>query len=87
MADDNGSVVLATGVARNFYDVTPTPSTNLNSEVRQLYIGTGGDINVLPAGGTTRVILRNFPSGSFILASIKAISNVNTTASNIVAFI
>ena len=82
-----GAFVLEVGVARNFYDVTPTPSTNLNSEVRQLYVGTGGDINVLPAGGTTRVILRNVPSGAFILASVKAISNVNTTASNIVAFI
>ena len=86
MADDNGSVVLATGVARNFYDVTPNVITNLNSEVRQLYIGTGGFINVLPAGGTSYVVMP-VPSYFMLQAGIKAVSNVNTTAVNIVAFI
>jgi hypothetical protein len=86
MADDNGAFVLETGVARNFYDVTPNVSTNLNGEVRMLYVGTGGFINVLPAGGTTRVVMP-VASFSYHQMAVKAISNVGTTATNIVAFI
>jgi hypothetical protein len=73
------------GVSNTPLDVTPTPSTNLTTPARALYVGTGGDINTLSPNSSTRVIFRNVPSGSILPVGVVQISNVNTTASNIVA--
>ncbi len=78
---------LELGVSTDFFNVTPSVSGRFNAPVRQVYVGTGGDINVRPESNANYVILRNFGSGGVIQGSITAISNVGTTASNIVAFI
>jgi hypothetical protein len=65
--------------------ITPTPSTNLNSVARAIYVGTGGNINILPPSTSTRVIFYNVPSGSILPVAVQQISNVDTTASNLVA--
>lgn len=73
------------GVSATPVDVTPTPSTNLTTPARALYVGNGGDINTLSPNASTRVIFRNVPSGSILPVAVVQISNVSTTASNIVA--
>jgi|TARA_R110002167_G_scaffold153454_1_gene347676 hypothetical protein len=49
-----------------------------------LYVGTGGDLNVLTAGGDT-VILKGVPTGSFIPIQVVRVFNIATTASDILA--
>ena len=63
--------------------VTPSDSTELNC--RALYIGTTGNVAVIPIGnGSTAVTFSNVPVGWFPVACWKVMST-NTTASNIVA--
>jgi len=78
---------LETGVSTSASNVTPSVSGRFNSPARQLYVGNGGDLNVRLESDSSYNLLRNFPTGGFLLASVVAVSNVNTTASNIVAFI
>jgi len=78
---------LETGVSTSASPVTPSVSGRFNSPARQLYVGNGGDLNVRLENDTAYVLLRNFPPSTFLLASVVAVSNVNTTASNIVAFL
>jgi hypothetical protein len=75
------------GTSRAPLLVTPTPSTNLTTPARALYIGTGGNLNILSPTGGTRVIFYNLQSGSILPVAAVQISNVDTTASNIVALI
>lgn len=65
--------------------ITPSDSTNI-APGRQIYVGTGGDLNVTPSGQSTPVIHRNVPSGTFFFGSVTRIGATNTTASNIVVW-
>ncbi len=83
----NQSSVAELGVTRSIINVNTATTTNFSSPPRRIYVGTGGTLNVTGAADTTPVLIFNFPSGSYLDASIKQISNVNATATNIVAFI
>ena len=73
------------GIGTTARVVTPS-NTNTIGNPRYLYIGTGGDLNVTPQDGTTGIIHRNVPSGSFFFGAVKLVNATNTTASNIVAW-
>tara|TARA_R100001460_G_scaffold76706_2_gene117702 strand:+ start:177 stop:467 length:291 start_codon:yes stop_codon:yes gene_type:complete len=65
--------------------VTKSDSSNLDSKRAQLFIGTGGNIKVDLAGGST-VILKNIPSGTYLRGIyINKVYGKGTTASDIVA--
>jgi len=49
-----------------------------------LYVGTGGDLRVLTAGGDD-VVFTGFPDGGFLPVNVVRVFLTNTTASNIVA--
>ena len=49
-----------------------------------LYVGTGGDLRVLTAGGDD-VIFTGFPDGGFLPVNVVRVFSTNTTATNIVA--
>lgn len=67
----------------NFAPVTPA-NTNLSSVTRAIYVGTAGNINVIPsASGASAVILTNINAGSLLPISVVRVSNTDTTASNI----
>ena len=74
------------GSSTYFQAVTPSDTTNISIAVRYLYVGTAGDINVIPYDGSSSVIIKNINAGTFLDLSVKRVSNTDTTASNIVAF-
>ena len=47
-----------------------------------LYVGTGGDLRVLTAGGDD-VVFTDFPSGSFLPVNVLRVFLTNTTAADI----
>tara|TARA_R100000951_G_scaffold63498_1_gene53313 strand:+ start:1551 stop:1817 length:267 start_codon:yes stop_codon:yes gene_type:complete len=49
-----------------------------------LYVGIGGDLRVLTAGGDD-VVFTGFPDGGFLPVNVVRVFATNTTASNIVA--
>ena len=73
--------------------VTPSDTVNIPSLSSEsgtpnrgcvLYIGTGGDLNVLTIGGD-EVTFTNFQDGSFLPVQVVRVFETDTTASNIIA--
>jgi hypothetical protein len=57
-----------------------------NVESSALYIGTGGDIEVIAISSSSSVVFKNIPDGSFLPVIVSSITaGVNTTVSDIVA--
>jgi hypothetical protein len=57
-----------------------------NVESSALYIGTGGDIEVILVGSSSSVVFKNIPNGSFLPVIVSSIiSGANTTVSDIIA--
>jgi hypothetical protein len=73
------------GVSSVAFNVTPNNTANIGNP-RMIYVGTTGDLNVTLENSTEATILRNFPAGAFLFASVRLVSATGTTASNIVAF-
>lgn len=68
------------------FAVTPSDSVNFSAEVRQLYIGVGGNVTVVNQDGTTCQFV-GLSAGSVIGPFfIKRVNATGTTASSIVAF-
>ena len=65
--------------------VTPNDTTDLPLKpARSLYIGTGGNVEVITARGTT-IIIPNIPSGTILPLKVTRVRAALTTASDIVA--
>ncbi len=65
--------------------VSKSDTNNLDSKRAQLFVGTGGNIKVDLAGGST-VILKNVPSGTYLRGIyVNKVYSKGTTASDIVA--
>ena len=52
--------------------------------VFQIFVGTGGDINVVYELDSVAVLLKNIADGTYIPGYFKEIKTANTTASDIV---
>lgn len=50
-----------------------------------LFVGTGGDLEVVPAGQATSVIFKNVADGSFLPIVITEIKSAGTTADDLIA--
>lgn len=73
--------------ADTLFAVTPHNTNDLPAVVRQLYVGTGGDVTVITDNNIT-VTFKNVGSGSTIGPFfVKRVTVTNTTASNIVGFV
>jgi hypothetical protein len=71
----------------NLITITPSDSTTFTPPIRQLYVGTGGNISVVTQSGTT-VIFKNASSGSFLAPFyLSKVNATNTTAADIIAFV
>lgn len=67
--------------------VTPHDTDdNLPEAMDYLYIGTGGDVVLVDAGGTA-VTFANAPSGLKLLGAWRRVNSTNTTASDLVAVV
>ena len=70
------------------FTVTPSDTANLTSPAQMLYVGSAGNLNVALTGQDQGyVLMKNIPAGTFFEASVLAVANTDTTASNIVAFL
>lgn len=75
----------ATHTAQNAVAVTPDNSTDLpGGPCRALYVGTTGDISLIPAGGSSAVTFAAVAVGILPVA-VKRVRATSTTATNIVA--
>lgn len=57
---------------------------DLQNFSRGIYVGVGGDLNVIPVGSETPILLKNLIQGAVYPFRIKRILVTNTTASDIV---
>ena len=74
----NGTVV-------NFIvDKAEVAKTDEAVEYNSLFIGTGGNIEVIPRNSKESVIYQNLDDGVFLPVSVKKIVSSGTTASNII---
>jgi hypothetical protein len=68
--------------------VTPSDSSNITGATANtpatLFVGTGGNINVITLGGST-LLLKNIADGSFLPIQVTRVKATNTTATDIVA--
>lgn len=85
MAFDQSTSQPAGLSARNAALVTPNNDTDLTAMTRAVFVGTGGNLAVVMAGGQT-VVLPTIPSGAFLPICVSRIRSTSTTATNIVAF-
>lgn len=66
--------------------VAVTPSDTADNSYAYLFMGTGGNLAIIPEGGSAAVTLNNVPTGSFVWIRVKRVMSTNTTASQIVGF-
>jgi len=65
--------------------VTPSDTANLSTPSRALYIGTAGDVAVIPAGQTTPVTFVGVLAGSIIPVRVSRVLATGTTADDILS--
>lgn len=70
--------------ARAAWPVTPDDEGDLNPWAKALYVGTAGDLSLIPAGGTEAVTLKNHPVG-YVAVQARRVLATGTTATDIVA--
>jgi hypothetical protein len=68
--------------------VTPSDSTDITgadfNNPAALYVGTGGDVEVITLGGST-VTLKSVPTGTFVPMQVTRVKASATTATDIIA--
>ena len=73
--------------AKSAFVVTPADSAFSNGlKARALFVGTGGNVNVLMADGVT-VLYSNVQDGTLLPVRCNGVYTTSTTASNIVALV
>ena len=70
--------------ARVAQAVTPHDEEDLTPYAKALYVGTAGDLNLIPAGGAVAVTLKNHPVG-YVAVQARRVLATGTTAEDIVA--
>lgn len=64
------------------FAITPATTTFTNAS-RGIFVGTGGNVNLVTAGGET-VLFTNVPNGTLLPVVTKGVLATSTTASDIV---
>lgn len=59
-------------------------SMELSEDGPVLFVGTGGDLNIVTSGGDT-VLLTNLPDASYVPIMVKSVQSTSTSCSNIIA--
>ena len=65
--------------------VTPNDSVDLPNPAERLWIGTLGDVEVVPFGQDSSVTYLNVPSGTYINLRVSRVRAAGTNASDIIA--
>lgn len=75
--------------ARQLVTITPDDSNDLNQPVRGIYVGGGGDLNILAiddAVGNNKT-LSAVPQGTFVPVITKRVLSTGTTASLLIGLV
>lgn len=67
--------------------ITPDDNNDLPTVSRGLWVGSGGDINVVLANSTDPVLISNVPDGSLLPFRVKRVHATGTTATGLVALL
>jgi hypothetical protein len=86
MSDGYSSrAVTASSTARRVAAVTPDDDTDLASVAKALYVGGGGDVELIAAGDSAAVVFANVPAGSTLPVQVRRVREENTTATSMLA--
>ncbi|HMP57159.1 MAG TPA: hypothetical protein PKD92_11375, partial [Novosphingobium sp.] len=69
--------------AASCFAVTPSDTQDLPQVTKAIYVGTGGDVVLLPVRATAPVTFRNVPAGAVLDVRVRAIRTSGTTAADI----
>jgi hypothetical protein len=72
--------------ARTFFAITPSDDDDLPEYPRAVWVGTGGDIELVGEPGADPVVLKNVADGTLLLISPTRITE-GTTASDLVGWV
>jgi len=64
--------------------ITPSDATEIAPNYRAIYVGVGGDINILLANDTTPVLLKDVQTGTVLDMIVLKVYDTSTTATNLV---
>lgn len=70
--------------ARSLVAVSPSDSADLSFVTKALWIGVGGNVQVIDMGGTTTILV-GCQAGQIIPVRVARVMATNTTATSIVA--
>lgn len=70
--------------AKSFFAITPHDSSNFTNDARGIYVGTGGNISILPVDGGSAVTFSNVPGGTVLPVMARRINATGTSASNLI---
>lgn len=76
----------STYTARQLVNVTPSDTVGLITPARGLYVGSGGNVSILPLDGPS-VTLVGVPGGSLLPVSVARVNLTGTTAGNLVGLL
>jgi hypothetical protein len=65
--------------------VTPSDTEDLPVAARSLWVGTGGDLVVIPLNGDTALTFKGVPAGFQFTWSVRRVLATGTTAADIIA--
>jgi hypothetical protein len=67
------------------FPIEPSDTEDLPRATKALYIGTSGDVALVPVrGGDAEVIFRNLAAGSILDVRVRAVRATGTTAADLV---
>lgn len=66
------------------FEIAPSSNDDLSAITKAIYVGSGGNVVILPLTGDVPVTFRNVPSGSVLPVRVRAVRAEGTTATNIV---
>ncbi len=65
--------------------VVPHNTTNLSSVSRAIYVGVGGDVNVVMFGSDAQILFKGVPTGALLPIRVKRVLSTSTTATDMVS--
>lgn len=86
---DNTFIPTPDGPAASYFPVTPSDNVvnNFGEIVRALYVGTGGNVAIVPPAGGSAVLFVNVPDGYILPLEAVRVHATGTTATNIIGLV
>ena len=66
------------------FAVQPDDAAELPQATKAIYVGSGGDVVLVPVRGEAPVTFRNVPTGAILDVRVRAVHATGTTAADIV---